>query len=428
MTDNKHHIVIVGGGFGGLWAVRALKQENVRITLVDKRNFHLFQPLLYQVATGGLSPADIASPIRGILSNQKNVSVLLDEMTGIDKEKRELTLKKSTLSYDSLIIATGSENFYFGNNDWMQHAPGLKSLEDAVYIRNKIFKAFEQADRETDEEIKNRLMTFVIIGGGPTGVELAGALCEIAKITLRDNFSNIDPAEARIIVVDGGDEILQEFQPKLRSKAHESLTKLGARILTKTFAQKIDKQGVLVKDEDKTYRIESANVIWAAGVIPSPIGKMLVTDESQLDKRHRVKVSNKLTLPGYDNIYIIGDLAYTEDENGNPLPGTAPVAMSQGRYTGKQIIAKLNKQSVKSYRYFDKGKMAVIGRAAAICELRWANFSGFPAWLFWLFVHLMYLVEFDNRLIVFIQWGWNYMTRNRGARLITYSSDSKENQ
>lgn len=422
---DRHRVVIVGGGFAGFWATRCLKKADVEITLVDKRNFHLFQPLLYQVATGALSPADIASPLRGVLAHQKNVKVKLGEMIGFDPKLRKVLLKDSELEYDSLVVATGSENHYYGNDQWSDIAPGLKTIEDALNIRNRIFSAFERAEKETNPTERIRLMTFVIVGGGPTGIELAGALAEIARITLRDNFRSINPMDAQLIVLEGGQDILSGFGSKLRSAAKRSLASLGVKIHTEVFAENIDKLGVTVMEKGHQYRIDSETVLWAAGIRPSPIAKLL-TDEGGLHQTGRVIVNANLSLPKHDNVFVLGDLAFFTDGSGKPLPGTAPVAMSQGRYVAHYIVDKIKHKSIKPYHYRNRGNMAVIGRAAAIADLGWVQFSGYPAWLLWLFVHLMYLVEFDNRLIVFIQWAWNYFTRNRGARLITYDNKHPE--
>jgi len=419
-TDSvKHRLVVVGGGFGGLWATRSLNRANVDITLVDKRNFHLFQPLLYQVATGALSPADIASPLRGILARQSNVLVKQAEMTGVDLARRQVILGDDHIPYDSLLIATGSDNHYFGNDHWESVAPGLKTVEDALQIRNQIFSRFEQAERESDESERERLMTFVIIGAGPTGVELAGALAEIARITLKGNFRRIDPATARITVLDGSPDILGGYTSDLRHKARVSLAQLGVTVVTDAMVKSVNAGGVIAKVAGETQHIEAATVLWAAGVKPSSVGRMISPDGTLLDRQGRVKVTDQLTVPGHDEVYVIGDLARLDDAKGIPLPGTAPVAMSQGRYVAKRIVAALKNRKTEPYRYINRGTMAVLGRHSAVADLGWARFSGYPAWLLWLFVHLMYLVEYDNRLLVFIQWAWNYFTRNRGARLIT---------
>ncbi len=421
-AHDKHHVVVVGGGFAGLWVTRSLRHDDIAITLVDKRNFHLFQPLLYQVATGALSPADIASPLRGILSRRKDVAVTLGEMVGVDYAQRHVLLRDGHVPYDSLVIATGSESHYFGNDTWETVAPGLKTIEDALTIRNKVFAVFEKAERENDPAERQRLLTFVIIGGGPTGVELAGALGEITRITLRDNFRSIDPTTTKILIVEGMDDILTTYPVDLRRRARESLNELGVGVITGAFAKDIDDTGVTVTKGEREERIDSRTVIWAAGVKPSSIGRMLVADTDGLDRSGRVIVNEYLTLPDHPDVYVIGDLAHVVDESGSPLPGVAPVAMSEGKYVARSIVARLEDKPVRPYRYRQKGNMAVLGRAAAIADLGWARFSGYPAWLLWLFVHLMYLVEFDNRLLVFIQWAWNYFTRNRGARLITEDS------
>jgi NADH dehydrogenase len=343
-------------------------------------------------------------------------------MRGIDYERQCVLLRDGELNYDSLVVATGSENHYFGNDQWKAIAPGLKTIEDALQIRNRIYSAFEAAERESDPIERKRLMTFVIVGGGSTGVELAGALGEIARITLKDNFRSINPSDTQVLVLDGNQEVLPGYDSRLCAEARKSLTKLGVSVLTGAFVEKIDETGVTVREEKHSYSIESRSVFWAAGVKASPVGSLLVNDEAGLDNTGRVLVSPDLSLPNHENVYVIGDLAHVEDGTGSSLPGTAPVAMSQGRYVAWQITRKLNGQATRPYRYRNVGQMAVIGRAAAIADLGWARFSGYPAWLLWLFVHVMYLVEFENRLIVFLQWAWSYITRNRGARLITYDS------
>ena len=341
-------------------------------------------------------------------------------MIGIDFEGQRMLLRDGHLKYDNLIIATGSENHYYGNDHWSEVAPGLKTIEDALHIRNRVYSAFEAAEKETDPEERLRLTTFVIIGGGPTGVELAGALAEIARITLRDNFRSIDTTEAQIVILEGGPAILAGYHEKLRSAATKSLEHLGVEVRTGVFAEEIDEIGVMVKEGERQYRIEATTVLWAAGVKPSPVARILVPDADGLDRTGRVLVDANLTLPGHDDVYVIGDLASVNDDSGASIPGTAPLAMSQGRYVAGRIIERLRGEKGKPYRYRNKGSMAVIGRASAVADLGKARFSGYPAWLLWLFVHLMYLVEFDNRLLVFLQWAWSYFTRNRGARLITY--------
>jgi len=422
--EKLHHVVIIGGGFGGLWAAKSLKKAPLRVTLIDRRNFHLFQPLLYQVATGGLSPGDIASPLRGVLGRQKNTDVILGEVTDIIPDKNTVILKDRSIEYDSLIVAAGSENSFFGHDEWDEYSCGLKGIEDALAIRGRIYAAFEKAENETDPDKRNRLLTFIIVGGGPTGVELAGALGEIANITLKGDFRTIDPSHARIVLIEGGDFILPSYPEKLTIAAVKSLNKLGVEVITGAMVSRMDDTGVTFKKDDNQIQLESETVMWAAGVKPSPMGKILAGENRELlDKAGRIKVEPDLSVKGYPNVFIIGDLANFSHQTGEPLPGVAPVALSQGRYIAKAIVQRLKGKTPKPYHYFNKGNLAVIGRAAAVADFGWLRVSGYPAWLLWLFVHLMYLVEFDNRLLVFIQWAWNYFTRNRGARLITYRLD-----
>jgi NADH dehydrogenase len=425
--SDQHHIVIIGGGFGGLWAAKSLRKAPVRITLIDKRNFHLFQPLLYQVATGGLSPADIASPLRGVLGRQKNTTVLLGKVLDIDRENNQVILENKRVHFNSLIVAAGSENSYFGRGEWEDYAPGLKGIEDALTIRSRIYAAFEEAESTRAPEQRQLLTTFIIVGAGPTGVELAGAIAEIANITLKSDFRTIDTSEARIVLLEGGKRILPTFPESLARAAYRSLEKLNIEIRTDSMVVGFDDQGVEVEENDGKSHLTAQTIIWAAGVKPSRLGKILAGDEiSLLDEEGRVKVDPGLSLPGYANIYVIGDLANYSHQTGKPLPGVAPVAMSQGRYVANCITRHLRGKPVKKYRYIDRGNMAVIGRAAAVADLGWLRVSGYPAWLLWLFIHLMHLVEYDNRLIVFIQWAWNYFSRKRGARLITYRLNSRD--
>jgi NADH dehydrogenase len=423
-SNERHRVVIVGGGFGGLWAAKALRRAEVDLTLVDRRNHHLFQPLLYQVAAGGLSPADIASPLRGILASQDNCTVLQGEMVGIDYDRQEVLLKDSRLTYDSLIVACGTRNHFFGNDQWPKHARGLKSIEDALETRNRLFSAFEAAEKETDPERRRVLLTIVIIGGGPTGVELAGAVGEITRHTLKHNFRSIEPADTRIILLEGGPRILRTFPAELARAAERFLGRLGVDVRVDSRLADLDSSGVEVTAGEKGYRINSHTVIWAAGVRPSPVAALLVEqDETKLDRAGRIIVNPDLSLPGRDNVFVIGDMASFSPRGGEPLPGVAPVAMSQGRYVARLIRNRLKGREIGGYRYRRKGDLAVIGRAAAVADFGWARFSGYPAWWIWLFVHLMYLVEFENRLVVFVQWAWSYFTRNQGARLITDDVD-----
>jgi NADH dehydrogenase len=424
-----HHVAVVGGGFGGLWAVKAMKRAPVKVTLIDRRNFHLFQPLLYQIATGGLSPADIASPLRGVFGRQKNVRVILGEVTDFDLDLHTVMLKNDTIEYDSLIIAAGTENNFFGNDKWEDCAPGLKGIEDALRIRRNLYVAFELAEKEDSPESRKRLLTFAIVGGGPTGVELAGALGEIANISLRNDFRKIDTADTRIVLIEAGRRILPSFPEDLARKAQSKLEKLGVEVLTDSKVIHIDAEGVTIVSDGESKRIGSRSVMWSAGVKPSALGKAVAKNHPEpLDDSGRVIVEPDLSIRGYPDVFVIGDLANFRHQTGEPLPGLAPVAMSEGRYVANLISKRLKGKSCSPYRYRSRGNMAVIGRAAAIADLGWAGFSGYPAWLLWLFIHLMYLVEYDNRLLVFIQWAWNYFTRKRGARLITYDLNGKGTQ
>lgn len=415
-----HRVVIIGGGFGGLYAARALKSETISVTLVDRRNFHLFQPLLYQVATGALSPGEIAAPLRVLLRKQKNAQVLLAEAVDLDAAQRNLVLDQGTIPYDTLVVATGARNFYFGHDDvWEPVAPGLKSLEDATRIRHKILYAFEAAERETDPELRRRWLTFVIVGAGPTGVELAGALAEIANDSLRNDFRSIHPEESRILLLDASPRVLTTFPESLSAAAERQLVRLGVRVLPQVRVTAIDHHGVTYSTASGTTRLDTRTVIWAAGVKPSPWGEILARRAgAELDRAGRVKVNPDLTIPGRSEIFVIGDIAYRE-QDGVPLPGTAPVAMQEGRYVASVIVSRLRSQSWKPFRYFDKGYLAVIGRNAGVGVIGGVKLHGWIAWFVWLFVHLMYLAEALNRVVVFLRWGYQYLTFYRGARLIT---------
>ncbi len=415
----RHRVVILGGGFGGLYAAQSLRRAPVDVTLVDRRNFHLFQPLLYQVATGALSPGEIASPLRSVLRKQKNAQVLLGEAVDLDPDRRNLILDSGPVPYDSLIVATGSRNFYFGNQHWEQCAPGLKTIEEATRIRHNILFAFEAAEREADPDKRTAWLTFVVVGAGPTGVELSGALGEIAHDTLRHDFRSIRPEQARIILLDGSPRVLPSYPEDLSRKAEQSLIHLGVQCRTNVRVTGIDEHGVRLHGPRGDEKIEAKTVIWAAGVRPSPFGEVLASRAgAKLDRNGRVTVAPDCSLPGHPEIFVIGDLAGFE-QDGKPLPGVAQVAMQQGHYAARLIEHRLRNQTLPPFRYFDKGNLAVIGRAAAVAEIRRLHLSGLLAWLVWLFVHLMYLVEFSNRVLVFVQWGFLYLTYNRGARLIT---------
>ena len=415
-------VIIIGGGFGGLCAAQALKSSSVDVTLIDRRNHHLFQPLLYQVATGSLSPGEIAAPLRSVLSRQKNTRVLLGTVTDIDPESKRVSLADgASLTYDSLIVAAGSQSSYYGHEEWREWAPSLKSIEEATTVRHKILYAFEIAERIADPEERRAWLTFVIVGGGPTGVELAGAIGEIARQTLKDDFRSIHPAEAQIILMDGAPRMLMPFTEDLARKAERSLAKLGVQVKPGAMVKNIDRDGLNVEIDNSAVRIPAKTVIWAGGVTASPLGKLLASrTKSEIDKGGRVKVSPNLTIPNYPDVYVVGDLASASDASGKPLPGLAQVAMQGGTYAAKSILRKVKgKAALPPFSYFDKGSLAVIGRASAVANVFGAHLSGLPAWLIWAFIHLMYLVQFQSRVLVFVQWAIQDLTFNRGARLIT---------
>jgi NADH:ubiquinone reductase (H+-translocating) len=415
-------VVIIGGGFGGLSAAQSLKSDLVDVTLVDRRNYYLFQPLLYQVATGSLSPGEIAAPLRGVLGGRKNTRVLLGTVADIDPDSKQVTLQDgATLPYDSLILAAGSQSFYFGHNDWQEWAPGLKSIEEAITIRHKILYAFEVAERISDPVQRRAWLTFVIVGAGPTGVEMSGAIAEIARQTLKNDFRSIRPEEAEIILLDGAPRVLMPFPEDLAEKATRSLRSLGVQVKCGQMVQHVDHDGLTVTSNGQADTIAAKTVIWAGGITASPLGKILAARaKAETDKGGRIKVQPNLTLPNYPDVYVVGDLASAADEHGKPLPGLAQVAMQGGAYAAKSILRKVKGQSaLPPFRYFDKGTLAVIGRASAVADVFGVHLSGFLAWLVWVFIHLMYLVTFQNRLQVFVQWAIQDITFNRGARLIT---------
>jgi len=425
-TQTPHQIVIVGGGFGGLYAAQAFQNTPAQITLIDKRNFHLFQPLLYQVATGTVSPADISSPLRGILSNNRNVKVLLDEVVDVDPDRQEVHLKEGSVSYDSLIVATGVSHHYFGNDQWQSVAPGLKTIEDALEIRARIFSAFEAAEKETDPARKQAWMTFVIVGGGPTGVELAGAIAELAYHVLPDDFRTIDTTQAKIILVEGMDRVLPPYDPFLSAHAGDSLKKLGVTVRTGAMVTDVAADKVTVKQGETVEAIASYTVLWAAGVKASEMGQILADRTgATLDRAGRVRVQPDLSLPNYGNIFVIGDLANFDHQGEGPLPGVAPVAMQEGQYVARLLKKRLKGETVAPFYYRDYGSLAVIGKNAAVVDLGYIKLTGILAWLVWVFAHIFYLIEFDNKLVVMLQWGWNYFTSNRGARLITGEAKRK---
>ena len=405
-------VVIVGGGFGGLSVARALADAPVEITLIDRRNHHLFQPLLYQVASAALSPGEIAEPIRSLLAAQKNVRVMLGEVVHVDPAARTVSLAEGVVPYDRLILAAGATHSYFGKDGWAQHAPGLKTMADALEIRQRVLMAYERAELATDPNERRRCLTFVVVGGGPTGVELAGALCEIARKTLIQDFRNIDPSLARVVLIEGGDAVLGPFPAELRLKALRQLQKLGVEVLFGRRVNAIDADGVVVGDE----RILSNTVLWAAGVAGAPLGAKL---GAPLDRMGRVIVEADNTVPGHPDIAVIGDLAcFQHTPDGQPLPGVAQVAMQGGALVAENLKAEIAGKPLHPFVYKDLGSMATVGRSMAVAWLGRFKFAGFPAWLLWLFVHLISLVGFRSRLVVLFQWAWSYTTWERNARLI----------
>jgi NADH:ubiquinone reductase (H+-translocating) len=442
-----YRVVIIGGGFGGLYLARALRRAPVQITLIDRRNFHLFQPLLYQVATGGLSPGEIASPLRRVLRRQKNATVLLAEAVDIDVEGRRVILTDGAVPYDALVVATGASHAYFGNDQWAPLAPGLKTIEDALEIRRRVLLAFEAAERETDLAARRAWLNFVVVGGGPTGVELAGTLGEIAHHTLAENFRQINPADARIYLLEGTDRVLPPFPADLSAKARSQLERLGVTVCPGHLVTEIAAGAVKVRHGDQTDTIPTHTVLWAAGVQASPLGRALAGRAgARLDRAGRVAVEPDLTLAGHPEIFVIGDLAsFTHTPDGKPLPGQAPVAMQQGSYVARVLAERVRNlagkalpasapqneagtgqsesqapKALPAFHYRNKGSLAAIGRAAAVADLgEKLHFSGHLAWLIWLFVHLLYIVEFENRVLVALEWAWNYFTWHRNARLIT---------
>jgi NADH dehydrogenase len=419
--DRDHHVVIIGGGFGGLYAAQKLGKSPVKVTLIDKRNFHLFQPLLYQVATGSLSPSDIASPLRAVLAENKNTSVVMGEVVDIDPQKQVIKLKSnSEISYDSLIVATGVSHHYFGNDQWSEQAPGLKTIEDALNIRRRILTAFEAAEKTDDHQVREALMNFVVIGGGPTGVELAGTLAELAHRTLSNEFTNIDTKKARIILLEGTDRVLPPYHADLSEAAKQSLIKLGVEVKTSALVTNIEDHVVTLKCGDQVEQIRAQTILWAAGVKASSMGKVLGDRlNTELDRVGRVIVQPDMSIANHPNIYVIGDLANYPHQGDRPLPGVAPVAMQQGEYVAHHIEAKVQQKEPAKFKYQNFGSLAVIGRHEAVADFNLFRIKGWIAWFIWTFVHIYYLVEFDNKLLVMIQWGWNYFTHRRGARIIT---------
>ena len=415
-----YRVLVVGGGFGGLCAAQALRHAPVEVTLIDRRNFHLFQPLLYQVATGGLSSANIAAALRTVLKRQKNVRVLLAEASDFDLPNCQLVLADGDrLDYDALVVAVGSGHFYFGNDHWAQFAPGLKYIEDAAEIRRRVLSAFEGAERETDPELRRAWLTFVVIGAGPTGVELAGALADMSRGTLRGEFRSYDPSEARIILIEGADRVLPPFHESLSARAQRDLEQLGVEVRLSSRVKSIDDDGVTVTHDDQTDQIEVKTVLWGAGVKASPLGERLAQATGvETDRGGRVPVGDDLSVANHPNVFVLGDVAHCVGADGKPLPGVAPVAMQQGRYVARLIVDRLRGKKTVPFKYHDRGTMATIGRNRAVASIGPVRLTGRLAWFAWLLVHLMYIVTFENRVLILLQWAWNYVTRNRTARLI----------
>ena len=409
---NNPRVVIVGAGFGGLVVARALARYPVRITLIDRQNFHTFQPLLYQVATAGLSPGEIAAPIRWILRNRRNVEVLMAEVQDFDLARKVVKLPDGEISYDYLVVASGASHAYFGHDEWEPFAPGLKTIEDALEIRRRVLLAFELAERQANSEHEHVQLNFVVVGGGPTGVELAGTLAEIARRALTNEFRTIDPRKTRIVLLEGGPRILPAYPEDLSRSAQEQLKRLGVEVHTSAMVTNVTPGTVHMGET----QLPAAVILWAAGVAASPLGKKL---GAPVDRAGRVAVNPDLSLPGHPEVFVIGDLATLKDKNGKPLPGIAPVAMQEGKATAHNIGAEMRGEPRKNFHYFNKGNLATIGRAAAVAEFGKIHISGFLAWLAWLFIHVFFLIGFRNRIIVLVQWAWSYFTYERGARLIT---------
>ena len=420
--SGKHRVLILGGGFGGLVAAQTLKRADAEITLIDKRNFHLFQPLLYQVATGSLSPGEIAAPLRAVLNRQKNTEVLLGEAMDLDPVAKRVVLRDGgAFPYDTLVIATGSRTSYYGHDEWRDVAPSLNTVEEATAIRHKLLYAFERAERAATGAEARAWLTFIVVGAGATGLELAGALAEISSETLRHDFRRIRPEEARIILLEGGPRVLAAYPEDLSAKAEQLVARLGVEVHKGVFVTSIDADGVDYKHGDTTGRYDAKTVLWTGGVETTEFGKRVASRTgTEIERAGKIKVQPDLTIPNFRDIFIVGDLAYSVDEKGRLLPGVAQVAIQGGRYAGKAILARLEgKPAPPPFRYFDKGDLAVIGRAAAVANIFGFHVSGLPAWLVWLFIHLMYIVQFQSRILVFIEWGFLYLTFSRGARLIT---------
>jgi NADH dehydrogenase len=428
--SSKTQIVVIGGGFAGMACVRALRKSDAEIKLIDRRNFHLFQPLLYQVATGGLSPANIAAPLRSIFRKQRNVQVLMAEVAEFDLADRRVLLSDGVkIPFDYLVLATGSSHHYFGRDaDWEPLAPGLKTIEDATEIRRRVLSAFEAAERTDDSALRAALLTFVVVGGGPTGVEMAGSICELARQTMKLDFRAIDPRSARVVLVENSKRVLDRYHDSLSEAAARDLRSLGTEVWNETRLMDIFPDHVIVNQAGELKRLDTRTVVWAAGVKASVLGRKLVEsigEPERLDRGGRVPVDGQCALPGHSHVFVAGDLAAFSDSDGKTLPGVAPVAMQQGVYIGNLIAKTLRgNRPVASFQYWDKGNMATIGRSHAVVESGKLRMTGKLAWLAWLFIHILYLARFENRILVMFQWFWNYITRNRTARLITGESPS----
>jgi len=417
MLPNEPRVVIIGGGFGGLYAAKALRSASVAVKLIDRRNHHVFQPLLYQVATAGLSAIDIGEPIRRILRTQANTVVQLAEVVSIDLESRHVILAHGErIGYDYLIVAAGAGDSYLGHGDWEPHAPGLKSIEDALEIRRRVLCAFEQAETVEDPDERRALLTFVVIGGGPTGAELAGALVELSRHTLVDEFRRFDPREARVLLVEAGDRILSGYPSTLSAKAQRQLERLGVEVRTGAPVNDVDASGIRLGED----HVEARTVLWAAGVMASPLGSELGTDR---DEAGRVIVEPDLTIPGHREVFVVGDLAHVVDD-GKQLPGVAPAAIQMGKHAADSIARALRGEPTRSFRYVDRGTMATLGRSSAIAVIKGLRLWGLPAWLAWLFIHILFLIGFRNRAVVLFEWARSYLTYSRSARLILYPDRS----